>query len=239
MVKKPNNYKIGLVAMMLVVIAATLPLFINLGEPSYQLMGFILMLCLGFMGTWVYSEHKLAGGGTSVAMAGQMMVVMSGLMGGFLIVILNVGVGRGANLLLGSIDPTLLYLVMLAGVAEELFFRGFLQSYFRSVFSPLKSRWTVTGISVFLSASVFMLYHFYAYQGTTPMLVMFAIGCGFGVLYDLTKDIGAPMVAHVLNNTFASMAILMVMLQQNMAFISLFILLIGISFIFMRTRGKR
>ena len=47
------------------------------------------------------------------------------------------------------------------------------------------------------------MFHWYINKEFFTFLILFVLGLGFGIIYEKTRDIGAPMLAHALNNTIA------------------------------------
>ena len=138
-------------------------------------------------------------------------------MGGVVAVLVNAAMGISGNLLMSSawgvISPEAFYFGFLAGVAEELFFRGFWQSLFELWFGA-----TMLGriLAIFPAALLFAAFHFFAYIGNPlAFAVMFALGCVFGLIHAISKDIGTPILAHVINNSFAMLPFLVIILQAN------------------------
>jgi membrane protease YdiL (CAAX protease family) len=86
-----------------------------------------------------------------------------------------------------------LSVVVLAPVAEELFFRGFF-------FAGLRSRWSLWP-SALLSGAVFGLVH--APTGPTAAIPLAGLGVGLAWLYNKTGSIYPCMLAHFLNNALA------------------------------------
>jgi membrane protease YdiL (CAAX protease family) len=148
----------------------------------------------------------------------QVLVLLIGLAAGIILVMTNIyiNIAGHANVLLasafGTIDPTAFYLGMLAGVSEELFFRGFFQTFFEIFFGG-------TLIARFLApvpaALIFAWFHFFAYADPVIFFVLFALGLILGLLHSFSNDIGVPMLAHVVNNTFAMMGGVVAVINQN------------------------
>ena len=86
-----------------------------------------------------------------------------------------------------------LSVVVLAPVAEELFFRGFF-------FAGLRSRWSLWP-SALLSGAIFGLVH--APTGPTAAIPLAGLGVGLAWLYNKTGSIYPCMLAHFLNNALA------------------------------------
>ncbi|MCB0918155.1 MAG: CPBP family intramembrane metalloprotease [Actinobacteria bacterium] len=84
-----------------------------------------------------------------------------------------------------------------APIAEEIAFRGMLWAGLR------KAGWGAwaTGVTVTL---VFAVFHF----EPTRLLILLAIGAVLAVLRSRTRALGAPIVAHAINNTPGALAIL-------------------------------
>jgi len=87
-------------------------------------------------------------------------------------------------------------------VAEEVFFRGFLASFF--------SRYVFRGgliIGAFMSALVWTVYHFYVYGTSVATLAfVFVVGLGWGIAFlGSGKSLWITMVAHALQNLRAGL----------------------------------
>jgi membrane protease YdiL (CAAX protease family)/uncharacterized RDD family membrane protein YckC len=101
---------------------------------------------------------------------------------------------------LGVCDPgvgiaifAVLAIVVLAPVAEEIFFRGFF-------FAGLRTRWSLWP-SALLSGAVFGLVH--APTGPTAAIPLAGLGVGLAWLYNKTGSIYPTILAHFLNNAIA------------------------------------
>jgi membrane protease YdiL (CAAX protease family)/uncharacterized RDD family membrane protein YckC len=86
-----------------------------------------------------------------------------------------------------------LAIVVLAPVAEEIFFRGFF-------FAGLRTRWSLWP-SALLSGAIFGLVH--APTGPTAAIPLAGLGVGLAWLYNKTGSIYPCMLAHFLNNALA------------------------------------
>jgi membrane protease YdiL (CAAX protease family) len=84
-------------------------------------------------------------------------------------------------------------IVVLAPVAEEIFFRGFF-------FAGLRKRWSLWP-SALLSGAIFGLVH--APTGPTAAIPLAGLGVGLAWLYNKTGSIYPSMLAHFLNNAIA------------------------------------
>jgi membrane protease YdiL (CAAX protease family)/uncharacterized RDD family membrane protein YckC len=101
---------------------------------------------------------------------------------------------------LGVCDPgigiavfAVLSIVVLAPIAEEIFFRGFF-------FAGLRTRWSLWP-SALLSGAIFGLVH--APTGPTAAIPLAGLGVGLAWLYNKTGSIYPSMLAHFLNNAIA------------------------------------
>jgi membrane protease YdiL (CAAX protease family) len=118
-----------------------------------------------------------------------------------------------------------LYLGLLAGVAEELFFRGGIQALIRGAtkempFSPI--------IAIGSASIIFSVFHYWAYNGSmNAFVVMFVVGVVLGVLFEMTNDIGVPMLAHIVNNTFAMLPGVIAAISGSMTILVVFIVVVG------------
>jgi membrane protease YdiL (CAAX protease family) len=86
-----------------------------------------------------------------------------------------------------------LSIIVLAPVAEEIFFRGFF-------FAGLRKRWSLWP-SAILSGAIFGLVH--APTGPTAAIPLAGLGVGLAWLYNKTGSIYPSMLAHFLNNAIA------------------------------------
>jgi membrane protease YdiL (CAAX protease family) len=84
-------------------------------------------------------------------------------------------------------------IVVIAPVAEEIFFRGFF-------FAGLRTRWSLWP-SALLSGAIFGLVH--APTGPTAAIPLAGLGVGLAWLYNKTGSLWPSMLAHFLNNALA------------------------------------
>jgi membrane protease YdiL (CAAX protease family) len=106
---------------------------------------------------------------------------------------------------LGSIAPHtyleagfFVLLSIIAGLFEEIIFRGYLQKQFHAF-----ARSAVLGIV--LSGIVFGLAH--GYQGWRNMIVIAVFGMFFGILAYFRKSLRPGMIAHACQDSFAGIAL--------------------------------
>lgn len=97
----------------------------------------------------------------------------------------------------------LVVVAILAGISEELMFRGVLQNIALRAFGN-------PHLAIWFAAFWFSFIHFQFY-GFLPRMFLGAL---FGYLYFWTKNIGVPIFAHIVNNGFT---LLMVYLYKNKA----------------------
>jgi CAAX protease family protein len=86
-----------------------------------------------------------------------------------------------------------LMIVLLAPVAEELFFRGFL-------FAGIRTRWSLWPAAI-TSGLIFGLVH--APTGLTTVVPLAALGVALCWLYDRTGSLWPCVIAHMINNGLA------------------------------------
>ena len=86
-----------------------------------------------------------------------------------------------------------LMIVLLAPVAEELFFRGF-------VFAGLRTRWSLWPAAI-TSGLIFGLVH--APTGITTVVPLATLGLALCWLYDRTGSLWPCVIAHMINNGLA------------------------------------
>lgn len=90
-----------------------------------------------------------------------------------------------------GVAPFIVTIGLLPGIAEEFFFRGYIQTRFTE-------RWGC-GWSIFLTALMFGIYHVDLGQG----LFAFAMGLYLGALTERVGSIVPAMICHAANNTFS------------------------------------
>jgi membrane protease YdiL (CAAX protease family)/uncharacterized RDD family membrane protein YckC len=94
---------------------------------------------------------------------------------------------------IGIAVAAVLAIVVLAPIAEEIFFRGFF-------FAGLRTRWSLWP-SALLSGAIFGLVH--APTGPTAAIPLAGLGVGLAWLYNKTGSLYPCMLAHFLNNALA------------------------------------
>jgi len=85
--------------------------------------------------------------------------------------------------------------VVVAPVAEEILFRGFLYATLRRSFGPLAA--------IVLSSAIFSLLH----SQLTAAPSLFVIGFLLAYLYERTRSLVAPMAAHAANNLYSLLVV--------------------------------
>lgn len=224
---------IGLVAIIAIVLMAITPAFVQVGAYSDALSVVNQMFIVGLVMTIFYSSWKVNKSEpiSTKTVASQSKVLILGITYGLIVVVINGIIGGSNSLLTGDLDPTNFYLIMLAGVSEELFFRGFLQNVMKTF---IRSIWVIVP-----SALVFAGFHWFRY-GADPVSIgiMFALGLGFGAVYEISNDIGAPITAHVVNNGFSVLPMLITVLSGGILWIGVLVLVLVVSIILgMRKKG--
>jgi hypothetical protein len=87
----------------------------------------------------------------------------------------------------------------LVPILEELFFRGFLQSYFRGAFGP--------NVSILSTSLIFALCHFQSRglaSNFVTLPIVFVSSLFIGRIYERTRSLAAPVGMHIANNLIAS-----------------------------------
>ncbi len=233
--EKPKDigYRFGFIAVVLIVITAVFPAFVTIGASTAQLISFQGMFLTGLVGAMFFSmilrnqTQTRASSGELISpqsISKQIGVLVIGVMAGLVMIVANSMIYSmsGGNVLLsstwGSIDPTAFYLGMLAGVSEELFFRGFIGTFLRIVSPSLI-------LSVVATAAIFSLFHWFAYGTFIAFAILFVLGIILGLIHEFTNDIGAPMFAHVLNNSFAMLPAVLLVVMANSGILILLVVL--------------
>ena len=113
-----------------------------------------------------------------------------------------------------GVVATIVVVVALSPLVEELFFRGALQRALQAALSGTSGRaeTLAAGVAVTLSTVLFVLLHVVSAGATVPVstvLSALVVGVGAGVLTAVTGRIGAGATAHVLFNA-AGVALLLV-----------------------------
>ena len=91
----------------------------------------------------------------------------------------------------------LIAIIFCAPVVEELFFRGFLQSYLR--------RHLPARTAILTTAFIFSSFHFAPSQGLSNIPIicaLFVLASFLGFLYEKQRSLRAPILLHVFFNTF-------------------------------------
>ncbi|MBD3305946.1 CPBP family intramembrane metalloprotease [candidate division KSB3 bacterium] len=83
--------------------------------------------------------------------------------------------------------PAVIFIAIISGVAEEIFFRGVLQAQF----------------GLWLASAMFGLAHVWRKAAFVYGVYAAIIGVFFGLMYRLSGNLWVPILAHVVNNFFA------------------------------------
>ena len=112
-------------------------------------------------------------------------------------------VDDGPGLLVVGVVIAFMFLVV--GPAEEILFRGVIQSRLRERFSPV--------LGIVLASAIFAAAHVTALVGASPgaiantIAILFVPSIGFGVLYEYTGNVVVPTLLHGFHN---SMVVLLI-----------------------------
>lgn len=111
-------------------------------------------------------------------------------------------------------------------IAEEMFWRFGIQASFKILFNFViyrnkkegnyvvkeenrgLSKWLSSGISVLITAFLFMIFHTFVYSDVTDLTIVFFMGIIFGGSFELTKRIDTSMLAHIAVNLVAGLALI-------------------------------
>ncbi|MBD3407027.1 MAG: CPBP family intramembrane metalloprotease [Candidatus Lokiarchaeota archaeon] len=212
------GFNFGLVAITLVVITIIFPVYVDIGVEDPRIDSFWKMFISGLVMTFILSlslallkirKSKRQNAKDLVIFdftnpIKQIYVIILGIVGGVFIVTANILATTSSNLLLSTTNATGFYLGLLAGVAEELFFRGFLQTFFELL---LQGTVFARFFAIIPTAIVFALFHAFTPSGLEfgTLLILFIIGVGLGILQAVVNDIGVSMLAHIFNNLIATL----------------------------------
>jgi membrane protease YdiL (CAAX protease family) len=207
----------GLLLVVIVPPLLVLPFDSNLGDPdkasdaailATQTLfdGFLIAVAIGMASGWHFSLKQALGRlglrGFQPSAFGWMFAVLGIYYAGaiaFSAIVLqpkqeDIGKELGVcNPGLGIAIFAVLSIIVLAPVAEEIFFRGFF-------FAGLRNRWSLWP-SALLSGAIFGLVH--APTGPTAAIPLAGLGVGLAWLYNKTGSIVPCMLAHFLNNAIA------------------------------------
>jgi membrane protease YdiL (CAAX protease family) len=179
------------------------------GDANLQIkwLGWLAFLATGATFT------KFVGMRVNWSLAHQIPVLIAGVTIGLGMVMMQVVVGFGLsltdNIFVHAWAKDNVLLALMAGVSEEFFFRGFIQGTLEEYF---RKNFPNAGIMTFFFAVIpaaagFALFHYPAY-GNNPQafMILFIGGVMLGSMYAVTGDIGVPIIAHTVNNGFATMS---------------------------------
>jgi CAAX protease family protein len=207
----------GLLLVVIVPPLLILPFDPNIGDPdkasdaailATQALfdGFLVVVAIGMASGWHFNLREALGRlglrRFEPSALGWMFVVLGAYYAGailFSAIVLkpeqeDIGKELGiCNPGVGIAVAAVLAIVVLAPIAEELFFRGFF-------FAGLRSRWSLWP-SALLSGAIFGLVH--APTGPTAAIPLAGLGVGLAWLYNKTGSIYPCMLAHFLNNALA------------------------------------
>lgn len=246
MFERPKNTgsRFGFVSIVLIALAIVFPAFYGIGELSPTIQAYTTLLLAGLVMSIFFSymygnitRTKQAPRGMSPqAIQKQFTVVYVGIIAGLVLVVVNGLTNIGGNYLLastfGEISQEAIYLAILAGVAEELFFRGFIQTLIRIYVPSLV-------FAILPSAIIFALFHYFVGLTATAFMVLFIMGVLLGLLHELFNDIGVPMIAHIVNNVFSMLATIMAIVTGNVLLIGAVIGLAVLTYVIVSSKRRR
>ncbi len=169
-------------------------------EPYLRAVARILVLAVPAY-LWIERTAEVGNRSRYLGAAGSRRGLLWGLGAAFVFLVPSVAYEllRGGSFAVPSHGAVWLNFIIGSPIAEELFFRSVLYGYYRDRRGP----WFAAA----LSASLFALFHLPAWWvGGDPLLpvakllTMLAYGLAFAGLYQFSRSIYAPIVAHILNN---------------------------------------
>ena len=236
---KDTGFRFGLIAMLLVSIALIFPSFYGLGYTDPQVLQFTIILIVGLVMSIMFSFMVKNASRTTIdsrvtgdAIFKQVRVLFIGVIAGLVAVAINIFTGVGMGVFTASTNEAMFMLGLLAGVSEELFFRGFIQNMIR-VYVPSMI------FAIIPTAVIFASFHFFAYGlNMTAWMVMFGLGVFLGLLHEIFNDIGVPMLAHVVNNVFAMLPLVIAGIMGNIVIVVFLVGVLVFSYVYATTRRR-
>lgn len=240
--ERPKNtgFRHGFISLILIAIALIFPVFYSIGSGNPLIQSYQNMMIAGLVMSIFFSSmyrNMTKTGRKDIALSSynitkQMMVLTTGVIAGLVLVMINIFTNIGVSQILTGSAYEGFYLGLLAGIAEELFFRGFIQTLIR-LYVP------VLLLALVPSALIFTLFHYFAYQSPVAFMVLFVLGIFLGILHEMFNDIGVPMLAHIVNNTFAMLPMVMAAIMGNMMILFLLIGVVVVSYLIAVARSGR
>jgi membrane protease YdiL (CAAX protease family) len=99
---------------------------------------------------------------------------------------------------------TIVTIVVIAPISEEILFRGYLQTWLKKLFGKK--------IGILFASFIFALFHFSYPQGYGNITIigsLFVVAIYFGILYERQKSLISPIIAHMIFNTISTINILL------------------------------
>lgn len=126
----------------------------------------------------------------------------------FLLLIISFFYFLFKGLILLSVDIDYIIFTIFAATSEELFFRGFLLTYFRKIDLQLNRKLNINDyslsyiaiIGILFSSILFSILHINYYDDNQMMLILFLSGIIFGFAFWITDDITSCIIAHTTIN---------------------------------------
>ncbi len=128
-------------------------------------------------------------------------------------------------------------LITFSAISEEIFFRGFLLTYFNRFYLSIKInekkiwlKYIYIVLIVVFSSYLFTIIHVNRYEDILFLIELFVSGVLFGTYYWITKDLTACIMAHLLRN---------VMAIKDLILIIPVIIIIALYFIILAKRSRK
>ena len=126
----------------------------------------------------------------------------------FLLLIISFFYFLFKGLILLSVDIAYIIFTISAATSEELFFRGFLLTYFRKIDLQLNRKLNINDyslsyiaiIGIIFSSMLFSILHINYYDDNQMMLILFLSGIIFGLAFWITDDITSCIIVHTTIN---------------------------------------
>jgi len=103
-----------------------------------------------------------------------------------------------------SFTLTIITIIIIAPISEEILFRGYLQTWLKKIFG--------TKTAIVTASLIFALFHFTNGQGYGNITIvgsLFIVALYFGTLFERQKSLISPIIAHMIFNAISTINVLL------------------------------